>query len=218
MMGASSSSLPAAASRRAYSAARPPRSSLSSLAGRAARFTTPQPMPSALRGGGFISSAALFSPPIALNLNAAAGDGEDRLALLRVRRALKRRMALAAARFNAGAKDWLLFAVKEGVLPAVDDAKAIARFLRTCPGLDRALIGIFISEPDEPKYRLNAAVREEFAAQFDFLECRVDMGLRVFLESFRLPGEAQKICRLLEVGLRWQRAKAPATSGLNAKA
>ena len=95
--------------------------------------------------------------------------------------------------------DVLAFAAAEGVLPAADDAAAIARFLRTCPGLDRALVGIFLSEPDEPKYRLNAAVRAEFAAQFDFRACRVDMGLRVFLESFRLPGEAQKIERLMQV-------------------
>ena len=191
------------ASRRAYSAVRPPRSGLNSLAGRTARFTTPQPVPSASRG---ISASALASPSVVAVLQLGAGavgsdisDGDSRLALLRVRRALKRRMALAAARFNAGAKDWIAFAVSEGVLPVADDAKAIAKFLRTCSGLDRALIGVYISEPDEPKYLLNTLVREEFAAQFDFHECRVDMGLRVFLESFRLPGEAQKIGRLLEV-------------------
>jgi Sec7-like guanine-nucleotide exchange factor len=76
--------------------------------------------------------------------------------------------------------------------------QAIARFLRTCPGLDRALIGLFISEPDEPKYALNTHVRKAFADQFDFQNMRVDMGLRVFLESFRLPGEAQKIERLMQ--------------------
>lgn len=70
--------------------------------------------------------------------------------------------------------------------------------MRTCPGLDRALIGLFISEPDEPKYALNTRVRKAFAVQFDFQNMRVDMALRVFLESFRLPGEAQKIERLMQ--------------------
>jgi hypothetical protein len=46
---------------------------------------------------------------------------DERAALLRARHNLKRRMANAAAKFNSGAKDWLAFAVGEGVLTRPDD-------------------------------------------------------------------------------------------------
>jgi Sec7-like guanine-nucleotide exchange factor len=40
-------------------------------------------------------------------------------------------------------------------------------------------------------------VRKEFVNTFDFTGKRIDDALRSFLESFRLPGEAQKIERLM---------------------
>ena len=40
-------------------------------------------------------------------------------------------------------------------------------------------------------------VLEEFTNTFDFEGLTFDAGLRVFLESFKLPGEAQKIDRII---------------------
>lgn len=40
-------------------------------------------------------------------------------------------------------------------------------------------------------------VLEEFTNTFDFEGLSFDAGLRVFLESFKLPGEAQKIDRII---------------------
>jgi Sec7-like guanine-nucleotide exchange factor len=37
-----------------------------------------------------------------------------------------------------------------------------------------------------------------FVGQFDFSKHSIDGALRTFLHSFRLPGEAQKIDRLME--------------------
>jgi brefeldin A-resistance guanine nucleotide exchange factor 1 len=40
-------------------------------------------------------------------------------------------------------------------------------------------------------------VLEAFTATFDFAGLTFDAGLRLFLESFKLPGEAQKIDRII---------------------
>jgi hypothetical protein len=45
---------------------------------------------------------------------------------------------------------------------------------------------------------MNALVRESFLDLIDFSHLEFDMALRRFLHWFRLPGEAQKIDRLME--------------------
>ena len=45
----------------------------------------------------------------------------------------------------------------------------------------------------------NIQVLKQFAVQFNFSGLTFDAALRAFLESFRLPGEAQKIDRIMEV-------------------
>lgn len=118
--------------------------------------------------------------------------------VLEKRKQLKRRMMLAAARFNTDKKGWVKYAQSLGLLPTPADAVSVAKFLRTCPALDKELLGLYISEPDDAKHAFNTAVRKAYVDTFDFKGCGIDAGLRVFLESFRLPGEAQKIERLME--------------------
>lgn len=69
----------------------------------------------------------------------------------------------------------------------------VARFLRTTPGLDKTKIGEFLGEPK------NVPVLYAFVDNhFDFRGMEVDIALRDFLQHFRLPGEAQKIDRMME--------------------
>ncbi len=121
---------------------------------------------------------------------------------LRERKALKRKMQLAAARFNGDSNPsksrWIPYVQELGLLPDPVSPSDVARFLRECSGLDLALVGDYLSEPPEEKYKLNTAVREMYIQGFDFTDMRVDEALRVFLEEFRLPGESQKIERLME--------------------
>lgn len=124
---------------------------------------------------------------------------EQTAAVLRQRRQLKRRMVMAASRFNGESKQWIEYGQELGLLPTPADAASVARFLRECPGLDKTLIGLYISEPDDAKHAFNTAVRAEYVKSFDFKGMPLDSALRVFLESFRLPGEAQKIERLMQV-------------------
>lgn len=60
--------------------------------------------------------------------------------------------------------------------------------------MDKNLVGDFLGNHDE----FCIEVLHEFVGLFDFQEMNLDTALRVFLETFRLPGESQKIHRVLE--------------------
>jgi cytohesin len=61
-------------------------------------------------------------------------------------------------------------------------------------GLKKGAIGEYMGEMKE----LNLLVLEEFCKCHDFTGVNFDTSLRAFLSSFRLPGEAQKIDRMME--------------------
>ncbi|CAG8570332.1 8126_t:CDS:10 [Ambispora leptoticha] len=69
----------------------------------------------------------------------------------------------------------------------------IARFLLTSEGLNKAMIGEYLGE-GEPE---NIAIMHAFVDLMDFSQMRFVDALRLFLQSFRLPGEAQKIDRFM---------------------
>ncbi|KAF8061912.1 hypothetical protein HT031_004172 [Scenedesmus sp. PABB004] len=72
-------------------------------------------------------------------------------------------------------------------------ALAIGHFLRVCPGLNKTTIGELLGEPDQ----FFLKVLDAFTSTFDFGGLSFDAGLRTYLESFKLPGEAQKIDRII---------------------
>ena len=71
---------------------------------------------------------------------------------------------------------------------------SLASFLRYTPGLDKAVIGQFIAEPGPA----SAMLLEEYLSLFDFSGQSLDDALRMFIEAFRLPVEAQQIDRVLQ--------------------
>ncbi|GFY88509.1 sec7 domain-containing protein [Actinidia rufa] len=77
-------------------------------------------------------------------------------------------------------------------VPFVRRRKYIKR--RYTAGLDKNLVGDFLGNHDE----FCVQVLHEFAWTFDFQDMNLDTALRLFLETFRLPGESQKIQRVLE--------------------
>lgn len=81
-----------------------------------------------------------------------------------------------------------------GFLPATLDGASIASFLLTTPGLDRTAIGVYLGEPDD----LPLACLKAYVAAFDFNGLHLSDALRKFLSAFRLPGESQKIARVVE--------------------
>lgn len=70
----------------------------------------------------------------------------------------------------------------------------IARWLHEDERLDKTVIGNYIGENDDHSKEVMCA----YIDAFDFRQMEVVAALRFLLEGFRLPGEAQKIDRLME--------------------
>jgi len=70
----------------------------------------------------------------------------------------------------------------------------ISVFLHEDSRLDKTAIGDFMGENET----FNKEVMYAYVDQMDFYNMEIVSALRLFLEGFRLPGEAQKIDRLME--------------------
>ena len=74
-----------------------------------------------------------------------------------------------------------------------DSPEDIAAFILSNESLDKSMIGEYLGE-GEPQ---NIAIMHAFVDSMDFAKRRFVDALRQFLQSFRLPGEAQKIDRFM---------------------
>ncbi|XP_010910154.1 ARF guanine-nucleotide exchange factor GNOM [Elaeis guineensis] len=113
---------------------------------------------------------------------------------VRRRKYIKRRLMIGADHFNRDPKKGLEFLQGTHLLPEKLDPQSVACFFRYTAGLDKNLVGDFLGNHDE----FCVQVLHEFAGTFDFQDMNLDTALRLFLETFRLPGESQKIQRVLE--------------------
>uniref|UniRef100_A0A8C4PVL8 ADP ribosylation factor guanine nucleotide exchange factor 2 n=1 Tax=Equus asinus asinus TaxID=83772 RepID=A0A8C4PVL8_EQUAS len=94
--------------------------------------------------------------------------------------------------FNKKPKRGIQFLQEQGMLgTSVED---IAQFLHQEERLDSTQVGDFLGD----SVRFNKEVMYAYVDQLDFCEKEFVSALRTFLEGFRLPGEAQKIDRLME--------------------
>ncbi|XP_031483005.1 ARF guanine-nucleotide exchange factor GNL2-like [Nymphaea colorata] len=113
---------------------------------------------------------------------------------MRVRKYMKKRLLVSVNHFNLDEKKGLEFLKHAHLVPDPPEAQSLAYFLRFTPGLDKTMIGDYLGDPDE----FHLKVLKEFTSTFDFKNMILDAALRNFLETFRLPGESQKIQRILE--------------------
>ncbi|XP_018046916.1 PREDICTED: Golgi-specific brefeldin A-resistance guanine nucleotide exchange factor 1 [Atta colombica] len=116
---------------------------------------------------------------------------EDLLAI----KANKRWLALGTEKFNENPREGIAKLTEHGLLggtPGHSDPEKIAKLLRENPGLDKKAIGEYISKKE------NKNILNYFVHNFDLRNTRIDQALRLYLESFRLPGEAPLISLLLE--------------------
>ncbi|CAI9109752.1 OLC1v1009632C1 [Oldenlandia corymbosa var. corymbosa] len=107
---------------------------------------------------------------------------------------IKRKLMTGADHFNRDPKKGLEFLKSVNLLPDLHDALSVAYFFRYTNGLDKNVVGDFLGSHDD----FSIQVLNEFARSFDFRDMNLDTALRIFLETFRLPGESQKIQRVLE--------------------
>uniref|UniRef100_A0A093V8E0 Protein transport protein SEC7 n=1 Tax=Talaromyces marneffei PM1 TaxID=1077442 RepID=A0A093V8E0_TALMA len=111
-----------------------------------------------------------------------------------IEKARQRKAALSHAiqQFNFKPKRGIKLLLKDGFIRS-DSPKDIASFLLRNDRLDKAMIGEYLGEGDPE----NVAIMHAFVDTMDFTKRRFVDALRQFLQSFRLPGEAQKIDRFM---------------------
>jgi brefeldin A-inhibited guanine nucleotide-exchange protein len=109
-------------------------------------------------------------------------------------RVKQRKTALnnAIRAFNYKPKRGIKMLLSEGFIPS-SDPKDIGRFFSGNERIDKKSLGEFLGEGDEE----NIKIMHAFVDCMDFSRTRFVDALRKFLQSFRLPGEAQKIDRLM---------------------
>ncbi|KAJ1565919.1 Brefeldin A-inhibited guanine nucleotide-exchange protein 1, partial [Nowakowskiella sp. JEL0078] len=108
---------------------------------------------------------------------------------------LKSRKVLLSQRikyFNEKPEKAITQLINDGFIAETPDA--IATFLRTTPELDKAAIGDYIGSNDP----LALKSMHAFIDALNFTSLDFVSALRLFLQTFRLPGESQKIDRLME--------------------
>ncbi|KAK4070074.1 uncharacterized protein Triagg1_6495 [Trichoderma aggressivum f. europaeum] len=94
--------------------------------------------------------------------------------------------------FNFKPKRGIDMLIRDGFI-ASDTPQDIATFLLNEDKLDKAQIGEYLGEGDQK----NIDTMHAFVDSMDFTKKRFVDALRHFLQSFRLPGEAQKIDRFM---------------------
>ncbi|XP_061646652.1 Golgi-specific brefeldin A-resistance guanine nucleotide exchange factor 1 isoform X5 [Phyllopteryx taeniolatus] len=107
-------------------------------------------------------------------------------------RTKKKLLITGTEQFNLKPKKGIQFLQEKGLLSNPMDNNQVAQWLRENPRLDKKMIGEFVSD------RNNMELLDSFVNTFTFQGLRIDEALRLYLEAFRLPGEAPVIQRLLE--------------------
>uniref|UniRef100_A0A914W5H5 SEC7 domain-containing protein n=2 Tax=Plectus sambesii TaxID=2011161 RepID=A0A914W5H5_9BILA len=106
----------------------------------------------------------------------------------------RRQYRIALNFFNKKPERGMRFLINFGFVEGTP--LAVAKFLISRRGLSKQMIGEFLGNVQNP---FHSAVLECFVDEIDFRDMDVDVALRHFLGYFRLPGEAQKIERVMEV-------------------
>ncbi|KAJ3143815.1 hypothetical protein HK101_003048, partial [Irineochytrium annulatum] len=104
-------------------------------------------------------------------------------------------LAIAITRFANHPVKAVCYLIAKHVLPCTP--QAIAHFLHTTPGLSRRQIGKFLGLPEHND------ILSAYLASFAFRGMRIDVSLRVFLGSLRLPGQVSIIDLILDAFARW---------------
>ncbi|XP_043212870.1 cytohesin-2-like isoform X1 [Amphibalanus amphitrite] len=104
----------------------------------------------------------------------------------------KKQLSIGRKKFNMDPKKGIEYLKQHELLQ--DTAEDIAEFLHKGEGLNKRAIGDYLGERAD----FNQAVLAAFVNLHDFSDLILVQALRQFLWSFRLPGESQKIDRMME--------------------
>ncbi|PGH26999.1 hypothetical protein AJ80_01383 [Polytolypa hystricis UAMH7299] len=114
-------------------------------------------------------------------------------ALLRSQRQRKKIIIQGVTKFNENPKAGIEILAARGIIQDPNDPKQVAAFLKSTNRLSKQMLGEYISK------KSNEALLEAFIDLLDFTGKDVVQALRNLLGSFRLPGEAPLISRIVTV-------------------
>ena len=106
----------------------------------------------------------------------------------------KRQYRVGLNLFNKKPERGIAYLTKKGFLEA--SPRAVAKFFISRKGVSKQMIGEYLGNLQNP---FNMAALDFFIEELDFAGLDIDVALRRFQTYFRMPGEAQKIERLMEV-------------------
>ncbi|XP_032076394.1 cytohesin-4 [Thamnophis elegans] len=109
----------------------------------------------------------------------------------------EKNMSIGRKKFNMDPVKGIQYLVEQKILSL--DAEEVAKFLYQGEGLNKTAIGDYLGQRDP----LNLQVLQAFVECHQFANLNLVQALRQFLWSFRLPGEAQKIDRMMEAFANW---------------
>ncbi|XP_017508535.2 cytohesin-4 isoform X2 [Manis javanica] len=104
----------------------------------------------------------------------------------------EKELCIGRKKFNMDPVKGIQYLTEHKLLSA--DVQDIAQFLYKGEGLNKTAIGSYLGERDPT----NLKVLQAFVDCHEFANLNLVQALRQFLWSFRLPGEAQKIDRMME--------------------
>ncbi|CAG2212609.1 CYTH [Mytilus edulis] len=103
-----------------------------------------------------------------------------------------KQMSIGKKKFNMDPKKGIEYLIEHQLLP--NTPEEVAKFLFQGEGLNKTAIGDYLGEAKD----FNISVLKAFVNLHEFSDMILVQALRQFLWSFRLPGEAQKIDRMME--------------------
>ncbi|KAF2071316.1 hypothetical protein CYY_007366 [Polysphondylium violaceum] len=102
-------------------------------------------------------------------------------------------LRIAIRKFNKNPENGFNY-INENNLLSQTNYKDIVTFLYNVDELNKVKVGEFLGGNSES----NKRILQQFVSEYNFVAKEFDESLREFLSKFRLPGEAQKIDRIME--------------------
>lgn len=126
----------------------------------------------------------------------------DQLKSVRIK---KRILQQSVDLFNQNPSKSIQFLKDNGIFSSEPNLfmQQLINYVKETPTLDKKVLGDYLSS------RKNLNILDEFVKSFDFVNVSIHDSLRLFLETFRLPGEAPLISNVMEHFARHWRQSNP---------
>lgn len=128
-------------------------------------------------------------------------NGEGKQSLVEIYGSKKKRReqeSEVVLRFNQKPKAGIAYAAKCGHVDPADPADVARFLLEHKDKFEKTQIGEYLGREPDYEQGFSIKVLHEYAQLMDFEGFLFDDAIRLFLSGFRLPGEAQKIDRIME--------------------